>query len=181
MPRPRKHESLHDLQGTKPHDRVLEQTPSTLQAGRPRFPRELTPEARRIFKDLCKTLAQRRALTPGEAYLLTLASQIWMRRARAQAKLLEQGETCLYTRLDPNGVAHQIEKVNLHLKIASDCERQLVAILDRLGLSPLSGSKIKQTSDRPEKEPAKPGTIRWILEEAEKKREDVNGMDTPAN
>jgi P27 family predicted phage terminase small subunit len=181
MPTPRKHEKLHELQGTKPHDRVLEQTPSTLPAGRPKFPRELDREAKRIFKSLCATLAERRALTSGEAYLLTLAAQIWLRRARAQAKLLEQGEICTYVRLDSNGAAHQMEKPNLWLKVATDCERQLVAILDRLGLSPMAGSKVKQTADSPEKAPAKPGTIRWILEEAEKKREAANGMDTAAN
>jgi P27 family predicted phage terminase small subunit len=177
MAMPRKHPDLHDLQGTKSH--VLEQTPSTLTAGRPKLPRELTPEAKRIFKDVCKTLAARRALTPGEAYLLTLAAQIWARRARAQAKLLEQGEIATYTRLDSNGAAHKVEKPNLWLKVATDAERQLVAILDRLGLSPLSGSKIKQTADAPEKAAPKEGTIAWIIEQAEKRK--ANGVDTGAN
>jgi P27 family predicted phage terminase small subunit len=178
MPTPRKHQALHELQGTK-SQAVLEQTPSTLQAGRPRFPRELDREAKRIFKDLCRTLAARRALTPGEAYLLTLASQIWLRRARAQAKLLEQGETCMYTRLDSNGAPHEVEKVNLNLKIAQDAERQLVAILDKLGLSPLAGSKVKQTSDVNEKTAPKPGSVAWRIAQAEEEAKNDNAS-TPA-
>ena len=148
MPTPRKHEDLHVLQGTKPHDRNPELTPGTLLAGRPRIPKTLRPgsEARRIYKLLCRQLLDRRALTEADNYLLELAATIWARRSRAQEKLLEEGEVCAYTRIDPNGVAHKIEKANLHLKIAADSEKQLVSILDRLGLTPLAGSKIKQTA-----------------------------------
>ena len=179
MPTPRKHEALHRLQGTK-SQAVLEQTPSTLQAGRPRFPRELDRAARRIFKDLCATLAKRHVLTPGESYLLTLAAQLWLRRARAQAKLLEQGEVCMYTRLDSNGQPHQVEKVNLYLKVATDCERQLVSILNQLGLSPMAGSKIKQTADADAKPAPKPGTVAWILEQAEKEAANGDANSIPA-
>ncbi len=164
MPTPRKHDKLHDLQGTKPHDRNPEMTPSTLVAGRPRLPRSTTPEAKSLFKRLCKQLAERRALTQGDEYLLTLCATIWDRRNRAQEKLLVEGEICFYTRLDSNGVAHKMEKPNLNLKVAMDAERQLVSILDRLGLTPLAGSKIKQT--RPsEKEEIIPGSMADIMPE----------------
>jgi P27 family predicted phage terminase small subunit len=175
MPQPRKHDKLHVLQGTKPHDRNPEMTPGTLVAGRPKFPKSLSGEAKRVFKQLCRQLAERRALTEGDGHLLILYATIWDRRARAQEKLIEQGEVVAYTRIDPNGVAHKIEKANLHLKIASDAERQLVSILDRLGLSPLAGSKIKQTrAASDEKTEPEEGTVSWIIAQhlAEKKRID---------
>jgi P27 family predicted phage terminase small subunit len=174
MPTPRKHDNLHVLQGTHPHDRNPEMTPSTLVAGRPKFPKSLSGQAKRVFKRLCKQLADRRALTEADEYLLTLAATIWDRRARAQERLLSQGEVVAYTRIDPNGVAHKIEKANLHLKVATDAERQLVAILDRLGLSPLAGSKIKQTRDAAGKEAPKEGTVDFILAQ-HAKRMDENG------
>jgi P27 family predicted phage terminase small subunit len=168
MPTPRKANDVHRLQGTIPHDRAPE-TPSTLVASRPRYPKNLTPEAKRVFKQLCRQLADRKTLTEGDEHLLTLYVTIWDRRARAQEKLLAEGEVCAYTRIDPNGVAHKIEKPNLHLKIASDCESRLVAILDRLGLTPLAGSKVKQTRANEATAAPTPGTIGWILQEHARK------------
>jgi len=175
MPMPRKSDADHALHGSKPHDRGI--TPTTLVAGRPRVPKGISADAKRVFKLLCKQLEARRALTEGDGFLLQLAAELWDRRARAQAKLLEEGEVCLYTRLDSNSVAHKIEKPNLHLKIAAETEKQLVSILDRLGLSPLAGSKIKQTRP-PEDNLAEclPGSVGWILLHGDdKKKEESNG------
>ena len=168
MPAQRKGDDLHDLHSTKPHDRTPV-TPSMLVAGRPRFPKSLSAEARRVFKLLVKQLEARRVLTEGDGFLLQLAAELWDRRARAQAKLLEEGEVKLYTRLDSNGDAHQVEKPNLWLKVAAESEKQLVAILDRLGLSPIAGSKVKQT--RPpesEFEEMPEGSVGWMILQGEK-------------
>jgi hypothetical protein len=79
---------------------------------------------------------------------------VWDRRERAQANLLAQGEICAYTRLDPNGVAHKIEKANLNLKVAEVAEKTLVAILDRLGLTPMNAAKVRASiTARPVKDP----------------------------
>lgn len=168
MPTPRKSVEQHALDGTKPHYQVTPR-PDQLVAGRPRFPKGITREARILFKRLCKQLTDRRALTEADEHLLALAVSIWDRRERAQAKLLEEGEIKFYTRLDSNGTAHLFEKPNLWLKVASDAERQLVAILDRLGLSPIAGSKVKQTrkpegalEDMPE------GSVGWMILQGEK-------------
>jgi phage terminase small subunit len=142
MPQPRKADALHALHSTKPHDRTPV-TPSMLVGGRPKFFKVMTEK--RVFKMLCAMLEERRTLTEGDGFLLHLASEIWCRRARAQANLIKQGEICTYIRLDNNGVAHPQEKPNLNLKVVSESEKQLVAILDRLGLSPIAGSKVKQT------------------------------------
>src|SRR5271169_5139221 len=142
MPMPRKPLALHELHGTVPNGRVDN---PLIPAGRPRYPKGLTKAARKVFKHLCSLLESRRTLTEGEYYLLQMYAEVWDRRGRAQAKLLAEGEIRLYNRLDPNGVAHQIEKPNLNMKIVEVAEKQLVAILDRLGLTPASASKIKQT------------------------------------
>ena len=160
MPTPRKSLEEHELTGTKPHYEVTT-TNARLTAGQPKFPRGTTREAKALFKRLCKQLAERRALTPGDEHLLTLAATIWDRRQRAQAKLMVEGEIRIYTRLDSNGVERQTEKPNLWLKVASDAERQLVAILDRLGLTPLAGSKVKQTRPAEASEELVPGTMAW--------------------
>jgi len=167
---PRKHDKLHDLQGTRPHDRNPEMTPSTLVAGRPRLPKGTTPAAKSLYKRLCKQLAERRALTEADEYLLTLAVTVWDRWQRAQKKLLEEGEVVIYTRLNSNGEEVQVEKPNLNLKIAQDSERQLVAILDRLGLTPQNGSKIKQTrAASDEKAEPEEGTVNWIIAQHQKR------------
>ncbi|HKW34436.1 MAG TPA: P27 family phage terminase small subunit [Candidatus Acidoferrum sp.] len=160
MPAARKSDALHEVGGTTPHDRTP--TDSHLVSGRPRCPKHLSPAARKTFKLFCRQLEARRALTEGDGFLLQLAAELWDRRARAQAKLLEEGEIKLYTRLDANSVAHQIEKTNMSLKVATDAERQLVAILDRLGLSPIAGPKIRKTVANNEPTYA-PGTIGYDL------------------
>src|ERR1700685_4724542 len=97
MPTPRKHDLLHELQNTKPHDRSIEMTPSTLVAGRPSIPKSLKPgsEEKRIYKLLCRQLLERRALTEADRYLLELAATIWARRSRAKEKLLAEGEVAI--------------------------------------------------------------------------------------
>ena len=62
---------------------------------------------------------------------------------RAKAKLAAEGEIRMYTRLDSNGQPHEVEKVNLSLKIAENSASKMVAILDRLGLTPGTRGKIK--------------------------------------
>jgi len=148
MAMPRKLDELHALHGTRPHDRA-EGTP--VKPGRPRFPRNGTPEEKVVFKRLCKLLAERRTLTEGDECLLTLAASLWMRRERAQAKLLKEGEVRMYTRLDSHGQPHEFEKPNLHLKVAENAEKQLVGILDRLGLSPLAIGKVRPAVPAPPK------------------------------
>jgi P27 family predicted phage terminase small subunit len=168
MPMPRKSDEARKLHSTTPHDRKIE-TPSALVASRPRYPKHITPACKKVFKELVSLLLERRALTSGDKYLLELYAAIWDRRARAQAKLLEEGEVTTYTRIDSNGKMHQCEKLNLHLKIVTEAEKQLVSIMDRLGLSPLAGPKIKQTQQTQMEEEAQPGTIAYILKNGAQK------------
>src|SRR5271170_2277830 len=115
MPTPRKSDAMHALSGTKSQAT----TPDVITPpGRPKFPRNLSKELRPLFKRVCSLLEQRRALTPGDGELILLFVVTFDRWQRALAKVQEQGEICLYTRLDSHGQPHQQEKTNLWLPVA---------------------------------------------------------------
>lgn len=144
-----KPDHLHKLQSTKPQGKAS--TTSTPPAGRPKFPRTISGDAKYIFRQLCKMLEARRTLTPGDGQLLALYACNYDRHEKAIAKIAEQGEICVYTRLDSNGTACDVEKPNLWLKVAQDSERFMLSALDRLGLTPLAKSKVLPAKPEPEK------------------------------
>ncbi len=119
---------------------------SVVPEGRPKCPRSLPPLARKTFRKLCRLLEERRALTKGDGELLVLYAEIWDRQRQANEALKTEGIICHYTRLDSSGVAHAVEKPNINLAIAERAEKQLVAILDRLGLTALNRDKVKQAA-----------------------------------
>ena len=150
MPTPRKSLDEHKLSGTRAH--YVEES-SDVSPDRPRYPKNLSIEARRFFKGICRTLERRRTLTEGDQELIRLAAVLRDRHERAIAHVAAEGEIAVYTRFDSNGATHDIVKENLWLRVAKDAERQTVAILDRLGLTPMHRSKIKPTK-KDEQEPA---------------------------
>jgi len=139
----------HALHGTTP-GATNPALVSGIPAGRPKFPKNLPVELRSVFKQACKLLMTRCALTEADGPILAIYCIAYQRAQRAQAKLDEQGEVCSYTRLDSNGQAHQMEKPNYWLKVAQDAEKCMVACLDRLGLSPLNRDKVKPTASNRE-------------------------------
>lgn len=144
MPTPKKDLFAHALHGTMP--RYIE-SDSDVAPGRPRYPKNLSLDARRVFKPLCALLERRKTLTEGDAELLRIYAVLFDRHARAISHVETEGEVCQYTRLDSNGAPHLIWKENLWLKTAKDCERQMVAILDRCGLSPATRGKVKKAAE----------------------------------
>ncbi len=153
MPTPRKDLSAHTLQGTTA--RYIDEN-SDVPASRPRYPKNLSPESKRFFKGICRMLEKRSTLTEGDQELIRLAAILRDRHERAVEKVAEEGEICTYVRLDSNGAPHDLVKENLWLRVAKDSEKQMVAILDRLGLTPAARGKIKQV-DKPKDKPALPG------------------------
>lgn len=137
----------HRLKGTRP-TRAADHG-QDIPAGRPKFPKGISPDAKRVFKRLCFVLEKRRALTHGDGELLRLYSILYTRHETAMAKLLVEGEICTYVRLDSSGTARDQEKPNLWLKVAETCERNMVACLDRMGLTPNARAKVKQVGDKP--------------------------------
>lgn len=160
---PRKSDADHFLQGTKSQAKPSG-VDETVPAGRPRIPKNISTEAQQVFKRLCKLLAARRALTEGDCEILRLYAVQYDRHAKALGKIAAEGEIRMYTRLDSNGQPHEQEKANLWLKVAETCERNMVACLDRLGLSPINRAKVKPTGGPVKKEPT-PGTAAALMPE----------------
>jgi P27 family predicted phage terminase small subunit len=146
----------HELAGTKAHYDTA--AIGRLVAGRPRFPKDLGKELRPVFKRLCALLADRRQLTPGDVELIRLYCFQHDRHSRNAALLRQEGELCTYFRLDSNGQSVPQVKTNLRLKVVTDAERQMAAILSQLGLTPVAGSKVKQTKPNAETEVI-PGSV----------------------
>ena len=160
MPQPRKDSVVHDLHGTTPHDRAADQ--SHVAAGRPKFPKDLDASLRPIFKRLTKLLQERRVLTAGDAELIRLYVFLYDRHTRNANALRHEGELTTYIVLDSNGVAHPQVKVNKRLKICTDSERQMAAILNQLGMTPVSKDRAKPTG-QVANPAATPGTAAWMI------------------
>jgi P27 family predicted phage terminase small subunit len=164
MPTPRKSLELHALAGTKSQTKVLE--PDALPPSRPEYPSDISQQAKKVFKKLCALLEARHALTAGDGELLRLYALLYDRHTRALAKIAVEGEIKMYTRLDSNGAPHEMEKPNLWLKVAETCEKNMIACLDRLGLSPLNRGKVKATAQPSPETPCDPleQELSWMPE-----------------
>jgi P27 family predicted phage terminase small subunit len=147
MPAHRKPKALHELHSSTPHDRASDT--SHVPAGRPRIPKDVGPGLRSVFKKLCAILQERRVLTAGDAELIRLYVFQYDRHVRNAALLREEGELVTYFRLDSNGQSVPQVRTNLRLKIVTDTERQMAAILNQLGLTPTAKDRAKPTSGTP--------------------------------
>jgi P27 family predicted phage terminase small subunit len=145
MPAYRKAATVHELHGTKPHDRAADT--SHVPAGRPRFPKDLDSSLRPVFKRLCALLQERRTLTSADGELIRLYCFAYDRHTRQVALLRSEGEICSYTMLDSNGQPFTRVKENVRMKVVTQCERQMAAILNQLGLTPTAKDRAKQTNN----------------------------------
>jgi P27 family predicted phage terminase small subunit len=142
----------HKLKGTRP-TRALDHG-QDIAPGRPKFPANLTPEAKKVYKLLCKQLEERRALTAGDMQILHLYAEQWLRWVNARAQVVALGEIVTDTRLDNHGVAHEVLRKNPWLGVVEVCETKMHAILRDLGLTPNARTKVQQVGDK-----AKPEAI----------------------
>ncbi|HWY20027.1 MAG TPA: P27 family phage terminase small subunit [Candidatus Acidoferrum sp.] len=156
---PRKSLDQHKLQGTKPE--YVEPT-AIVSGGRPRYPKNLTPEAKRVFKSISRLMESRRSLTEADGELIRLLALTHVRHSKAISKLEEEGEIKVYFRLDKHGEQVASERPNLWLDVAQACEKQMISIYDRLGLTPLNRAKVKPTEppkDATQYHPDYPGVV----------------------
>lgn len=143
MGRPEKPISLHNLQGTTPEGRSAVGGESVHAPGRPKWGK-LPRQCRATFKRICKLLADRKHLTPGDRELVTLY-------AIAEDRYWQFKNT-----LDVEGPTIQTEegpKDHPAWKHFYSAERTMLSCLDRLGLNPLARDKAKQTRTGKEKSP----------------------------
>lgn len=131
----------HFVKGTRPTRATLNE--EIIPAGRPKFPRGITQEAKGIFKLLVRQLEERRACTAGDMQVLHLYAELHVRWTRARAKVAELGEVVADKRMDSSGIAHEVLRQNPWLTLAQKSEAQMHAILRDLGLTPNARSKVK--------------------------------------
>jgi P27 family predicted phage terminase small subunit len=151
VPAQRKDLAAHELNGTKAR---YSEPSSDVRAGRPKFPKGISAAALKVFKRLCALLEERGTLTSGDAELLRLYAVTFTRHERALQHLADEGEITTYVRLDSNGQPHDVEKPNLWLDVATNCEKFMRATLADLGLNPLQRSKVKPVKADPKPDAA---------------------------
>jgi P27 family predicted phage terminase small subunit len=148
MPRDRKDLAEHELQGTKPQY-VIDS--SDVAAGRPKYPKNISPEAKSAFKSLVKMLEARRTVTSGDQEILRLYAILFDRHSRAVEHVAAEGEIVECEAVSKKGDVYTVSKPNQWLKIAEVCETKMAQILVQLGLTPRTRTQVKAT-----KAPAKP-------------------------
>jgi P27 family predicted phage terminase small subunit len=151
MPMPRKNLDEHLLAGTKPQ--WSDVSCADDKPSRPRYPKGLTKEAKKVFRAIALLLERRRSLTEADGELIRLLALTHVRHARAIEKLAAEGEIRVYIRLDARGEQAEVEKENLWLQIARDAEKQMIGIYDRLGFTPRDRGKVKQVNPKVPQEP----------------------------
>jgi len=100
MSRPRKSEFEHALTGTVSAATLPDEDNAP---SRPKYPRGISPEAKRTFKRLCRLLERRRTLTEGDGELLRLYAIAYTRHERALEHIAAEGEIVSYTKTDAHG------------------------------------------------------------------------------
>ena len=147
----------HWLHGSK--SQAAAPTESSIPAARaPKYPRGLPPALRRPFRDLCATLTARRALTDGDAELVALYVALADRRTRELAEADREGYVVTATVFDSNGRESTRQKKSLHLVIAQESEKTMIAVLALLGLSPTGRDKVRPTA-KAAPQPQAPGEL----------------------
>ncbi|MGB6250497.1 MAG: phage terminase small subunit P27 family [Terriglobales bacterium] len=155
MAMPRKSLSEHKLNNTTP---AYVEPDTFIPSGRPKYPKNISGEAKAAFKRLSRMLEARRSLTPSDQEILALYAHLYSRHQRALAAIEREGEIRLYTRLNNRGEDVQCEKPNLWLKVAETCEAKMIACLSALGMTPMNRSKVKPT-EQPKLTPPDEGTF----------------------
>jgi P27 family predicted phage terminase small subunit len=151
--RDRKSLTDHELSGTKPQYVLPD---SDVPAGRPKYPRGITGEAKSTFKRLVRMLEQRRTVTVGDQEILRLYAYLFDRHSRALEHVATEGEIVPSQVIGKNGDPITVMKPNLHLKIAETCETKMLAYLTQLGLTPRTRTQVKATKEDPKPEASFP-------------------------
>jgi len=97
-----------------------------------------------------------------------------LRWRKSISDVAARGEIIIFTRRDKNGDTYEVEKKNPYLLLAQESEKSMVAILDRLGLTPLNRSRVKDLLKDKSKQPPAVGSVEELLV-AEIEEEIANG------
>lgn len=127
MARPVKDILQHKLEGT--NQRAI--GASYIAGSLPRPPKDLNKDERRRFKAHARMLADRRAVTSGDASLIAILVRTETRCILAQEKITTEGMVVMRDAVTGKGDVYHIEKHSLYLKILENGERVCISILKR--------------------------------------------------
>jgi P27 family predicted phage terminase small subunit len=167
MSRPRKPESVHRLQGTKPHPSTAK-TQSDIPAARPKMPSHLSPEARKAWHGLLKLLEERGTLSRADSMALSIWAETQARWIAAKAELATHGIVIEVTVLDSNGAPVITRKTNPALRTVEQCEKSLRAMAREFGCTPQSRERVKPAKPVEEKQP--PSAFELMTKTKEKQK-----------
>jgi P27 family predicted phage terminase small subunit len=165
----RKSEFEHQLAGTQ--SRITAPGESHVAGALPKPPRYLSKDAKKKFRALTRQLAERRAVTAGDGHLIGIFCTQEERWLQALEKIRDEGAVRTYTRTGSDGLPVDVEKENLHIKLAQNCERQMVVILKQLGLTPKDRESVRPTAPvRPKNPPPHPESAEGLALEGDRLR-----------
>jgi P27 family predicted phage terminase small subunit len=131
-------------------------------AATPKPPKGMVGDAKKLFKQLARQLAQRRAATAADTHLLGLYVDVHQRAVKARAMVAQLGEVLTDIRLDNHGTAHEVLRKSPWLAVAQESERQMHSILRDLGLTPNARTRVKPTGPVDEKPNTQPPA--WLMQ-----------------
>jgi P27 family predicted phage terminase small subunit len=148
MARHAKTEQAHWLNGTLAHKTT--KTASNFVGGRPDYPSHLSKAGRAEFKRGIQILEQRGVLTPGDLPTLCIYAEVFVRWVACKEVLQREGIQVQVQVLDSNGAMHVVTRTNPLLRIVENCERSILALAAKLGLTPSDREKTLQAQPAPQ-------------------------------
>lgn len=188
--RPPKPDALHKLNGT--HSIATGAATanytgaeSPIRCTKPRMSLHIKadPECAADWREMVRTLKERGTLTRADAPLIEMYCERRKQKREALKHLDDEGLVREYTRMDSNGVERATEKQNLWWKIAQDCDRQILAALDRLGVGPVMKDKpkpsAKPVADVPKVLTPEEAYMQRVVESAQQQPSEPEAVELP--
>ena len=133
--------------------RVAAKDEGVHDAGRPAEPTHLSAEELAIWNTTADALEQRGTLTPGDGSVLALFAQLTVEHRAERRHLNEEGRIHLGQKIDKNGHAIVLHIINPRCQVVRELERQLLAVMKELGLTPKQRANVKGAIGRPKLSP----------------------------
>jgi P27 family predicted phage terminase small subunit len=136
----------HSLQGTRPNYSVGDYTETLSVCGKPRMPKDLTPEQAELWRSIVKQLWKRRTITKVDALVLEIMCRSWsVWKAAVLAAAIHPTETSVWSGKD--GVEHSKTVESAASQMANRYANSLRRLLAELSATPASRERAKPTAE----------------------------------
>jgi len=141
--RPRKSLEQHALTGTTPEWTAGQGI--AYRAGRPRMPKDYSPEEKTKWLELVRLLSKRGTITPGDGPALELYVAQWSRWRALLKHIKDHGAMFTQTFVTKNGETYEREVANPALKLAAQLETGLRLLMKEFSTTPASRQRTTPT------------------------------------